>query len=483
MGGSLDPPFCYARFMHGWRTLPITVLLLTVSAAVQVSGPTEMSQIASLGSVNANAITVDAAGNIYLAGSTGGGFQATPHALKTQCDSPCYSDGFVAKLNPQGHTIFATYFGGSSNESIWAIAVDDHGQIHIAGTTWSADFPALRPVMPAIAAQQSFVATLSGDGRLLFSTTLGGNGARAVAVAPGGDLYVAGSARDASVPMVNAIQPVPASRTDTDAFLVRLRGDGSGIVFSTYLGGSRSDAPSAIAVTRQGGLVMVGQTSSADFPRVRDDRADFSGGLGDAFVTSFAADGSLIEFSRLLGGNQDDRATSVAVAIDRRILVAGSTESANFAVTDDALDADCGTDGRCNVINRRPSKGPAITEYMRDAFLMTFEPDGHRVFSTYIGGSGRDGAVSLALSSTGTVYLSSLSDSPDIAATRLCESHRQCPVVLYEISATDHRLIAETRLPTVSDFDSAPISTARNGAIVLAANYHTRAAILRGVQD
>ena len=427
------------------------------------------------------AVAADTLGNVYLVGETGSRqFQTTPNAFKRTCDHPCYTDAILVVLDARGRVSYATYFGGSSNDSAYAVAVDGEGHIYVAGTTWSADFPVLNPIVATRSEQQGFVSKFSADGRLLFSTTLGGSGARGVAVGRSGDIFVTGNAHRDTVPIKNAIQPVRAG--DSDAFVARVRADGSGLVYSTYLGGSRAESASGLALHTDEDVVVVGVTSSPDFPTVRAGRVQPSG--FDAFVAAVSADGAVLEFSTLVGGRQNDKANGVAIAPDGIAYVIGTTESADFPITDDALDAACGSDGRCNESVVRIRSVPMIG-YAPDGFLAAFDRTGRRRFSTFIGGSSSDEPRAIAISEEGVLYVSMFVASPEIARMEPpCDSMFNCAPVLYEIDLSGPRLLAERRVPVLAvytpGFDYVPMTLGAGRTVVVVANEAGRVTVIKG---
>jgi hypothetical protein len=453
-------------------------------SAQSVSPP--ITIVATLANASASAVATDAAGNIYIAGMTGSReFRTTPGALKRICDDPCYSDAVIAKVDRRGRLMYATYLGGTSNEEAHAIAVDALGQMYVVGTTWSADFPVTHALVAPRASQQSFAVKLSSDGRLLYSTTLGGEGATAVALDPGGDVFVAGFAYSDTVPMVRAIQPVRRGGRDSpDVFIARFKADGSGLAYSTYLGGARSEAPTGVAVDPSGSLMVVGSTRSVDFPVVRAAQSHHAG-QSDAFVTRIASDGSILEFSTLLGGADLDDAQAVAVGSDGMILVTGGTQSADFAVTDDALDAGCGTDGACNPTPVTVRGFPAIRLH-KDAFLAAFDQSGVRRFASFMGGSGSDEARAIGIASD-RLFVSALSASPELAPGAVpCEAELICPPLLFEIARRGPALISQVRLPIAASyapgFSDAPMSLGADGSVVIVANRWPTMTVTRRAQ-
>ncbi len=118
------------------------------------------------------------------------------------------SDGFLMRLNASGAIGYATYLGGAGADGAAAITMDTSGNVWLAGSTASQDFPVAKPVQTKLAgAANAFVAEFSAAGAMLFSTFCGGSAsdsAVAVAVA-GGTAFVAGVTSSPDFPLVNAM--------------------------------------------------------------------------------------------------------------------------------------------------------------------------------------------------------------------------------------------------------------------------------------
>ena len=176
------------------------------------------------------------------------------------------------------------------------------------------------------------------------------------------------------------------------------------LVSSTRIGGSGTELASDIATHPEGGVAVVGGTTSADFPLARAADATFDGALeptghpeDDAFVARLAADGTLA-FSTYLGGRGLEQATGVAVDRSGAVYVVGYTQSDDLPVTAGAL---------------QPSAGGG-----RDAFVAKFDATGALVFATYLGGAGFDQAEAVALDPAGGVHVAGWTDSADFLPTR-----------------------------------------------------------------
>ena len=252
--------------------------------------------IGGAGTDTGNAIAADFAGNVWVAGSTTSTDLPVLGAIQPGLGGR--TDGFVGKLDATGALVYLTYLGGTGDDEALAIAVDSLGNAYVTGSTTSANFPTTAPLQAALAGgSDAFVAKLNVAGNaLVFSTYLGGTGndiGNAIGVHPTQfTVYVAGSTGSADFPLVAALQGRLAG--GLDAFVTKLTAAGTGLVYSTFLGGSGNDAALALAVDPDGAVVVAGQTASTDFP-VSAPLRGFRG-LVDAFVTQIA-DTSIIQFT------------------------------------------------------------------------------------------------------------------------------------------------------------------------------------------
>jgi hypothetical protein len=233
------------------------------------------------GADKARGITVDAASNAYVVGSTRS--EDFPLARPLKPNVGDNGDGFIAKISPDGQSlIYSTYFG-SDNSTVSDIAINNDGEAYLVGSTASANFLLVKP---------------------LFSTFNGG-----VALAKDQD-----SVRD--------------------AFVAKLSADGSAILFSTYLGAS--DEGYGIGLDAQGNIYVGGGTTSPDFPTMRPLQKEYSdkqiGLAPDSFIAKLAPDASTLLYSTYFGADGFDSASDFAVDSLGNVYLAGAAEapSPNF---------------------------------------------------------------------------------------------------------------------------------------------------------
>jgi hypothetical protein len=222
-----------------------------------------------------------------------------------------------------------------------------------------------------------------------------------IATDAAGNTYITSLVFDASYPTTpGSLQPTCASCASQkpDVVVTKLSADGSGQVYSTFLGGNDLDQPFGIAVDGNGNAIVVGRTQSSDFP-VKNPVATPTVGIGTfaPFVTSLSADGSALNYSTLLGSGSNDMGASVAVGSTGDAYVTGNTSDAAFPVTPGALHA---------VQNNTTGGGDPLV------FLSKFLPTGALSYSALIGdaapqggGAGPEGAASVAVDPSGNAYI------------------------------------------------------------------------------
>ena len=258
------------------------------------------------GQDNPEAIAVDDSGRAIIAGTTFSTGFPTENPIQAAFAGGT-DDGFVSKLDKMGHAlVFSTYLGGSNRDSINGLAVDSSMNIYVAGTTSSEDF---RTTPGAFDRSYNggdldvFVVKLNSSGTSVeYSTYIGGEAsdtARGLAVTPSGNACVTGWTESRVFPTPNAIQadkaPPFTGMDARDAFVTKLNRTGSGLLYSTYLGGEGMDYALGIAMDEVGNAFVAGLANSEDFPTAPRPctpprcpfQPDFAGG-GDAFVCAIA---------------------------------------------------------------------------------------------------------------------------------------------------------------------------------------------------
>jgi hypothetical protein len=355
-------------------------------------------------------IAVDGAGAAYVTGETASAnFPTTAGAFdKTRGG---VRDAFVTKLNPAGTGLgYSTYLGGSSGDGSRSIAVGSAGAAYVTGGTASANFPTTAGAFDtSFNGAEAFVTKLNPAGSgLAYSTFLGGAGSNGIAVDSAGAAHLTGGAGSTGFPTTAGAFDTSFNGGQEDAFVTTLNPAGSGLSYSTYLGGSDADVGSAIAVDSAGTDHLTGFTDSTDFPTTAGAfDASFNGGQEDGFVTALNPAGSGLAYSTFLGGSSYDSPRGIAVDAAGAAYVTGGTASADFPTTAGAFDT-------------------SLNGFL-DAFVAKLDPAGSGlVYSTYLGGSDYptgssssddDGSFGIAVDSTGDAYVTGGTNSRDFPTT------------------------------------------------------------------
>jgi len=396
-----------------------------------------------------DALTVDAAGNVYAAGWTySPDFPTSADAYDSVCgtDGTCTiyrfngsagrfelmpaSDGFVTVIAAAGTRIlYSTFIGGSDGDSVSGVAVDASGRIHVTGDTISGDFP----VTPG-ALQTAWAADYNPDDDPLddafyaridrtslgYGTYLGGFGndwGTGVVVDPQGDAYVTGNTKTTNFPVKNAPRPANTSTTQYpnesyDGFLARFGAGGA--VYSTYVGGSSFDYANDVAVV-DGSVLLGGEVCSADFPGLSDPNVTQCA----AYVSELdAATGAAGRTVTLHNAGGFDRVNGLAVDSRHRVYITGLTVSittAAFPTTPDAYQRT--TSASSNGGNS-------------DAFFSIVDMGSEApslLYSTYLGGVDEDEGAAAAPDGSGGAFFAGSSRTLRSGASSSFPSHTSQP--------------------------------------------------------
>src|SRR5262249_5208083 len=238
-------------------------------------------------------VAVDIAGNGYITGSAGVSANLPTTTGAYQTSSGGGTDGFLAKFNPNlsgsASLVYGTYLGGSGGDISYGIAVDAMGEGFVTGNTGSTNFPTTTGAFQTTlgsATTKAFVTKLNAAGSaLLYSTYLGGSGSdqgNAIAINAAGNAFVTGQETSTNFPTTTGVLHT-TNGGGTDAFVTQMNTAGTGVVFSTYLGGSGTDKGFGIAVDGQGRAIVAGETASTNFP-TQSPLQSTNGGGNDAFL-------------------------------------------------------------------------------------------------------------------------------------------------------------------------------------------------------
>jgi hypothetical protein len=363
----------------------------------------------------------DDAGNLLVAGLSQSGDFPRPGspAHRGSGEFGVAADAYVAKIAPSGLPLWVTFIGGDDHDYATDIALGPGGHIYLTGGTSSIDFPATAAAYDSTGHNDrteggepgdAFIVRLSTDGRTMVAATYFGGGehwgpdvANAIAVDAFGRPHIVGETGTADFPVT-----IPESRGRTlthdnrDAFVARFSADLARLEFSRLLAGAEYEAANDILLDPNGGIFVVGSTSSVDFPVKNAVQATKYGPNGvegedqrDGFLTHLWTNGGIV-YSTFLGGPGEDNLYAIARGLFSRLYVAGNTTSDTLA----------------NAAVRRPGAGDP---WNTDGFIMHIVPNATVILSTrFVGGSADDSITDLAIDPAMNVWLAGTTASADI---------------------------------------------------------------------
>ena len=320
------------------------------------------------------------------------------------------SGAFITKIDSTGQKIlFSTFIPGGT---VHSLALDSQDNIYITGdcTDYFTITNAFQTEYKG-GSSEAFVAKLSSDGsKLLYSSFLGGSGmdmARGIAVDSQGQAWITGWTSSTNFPTTsNAIQPLFGGKYD--AFVAKVSNTGKVLVYSSFLGGEKADASSAVALDNDGNVYLGGWTCSTNFLNQTVPLILGSGGWQNGMVVKMNASGTAIQYLTLLGGT-DRQSLVAAIAVDNlgQAYLFGETDATNFPVSTQCWQ-DQNRGGFDNFIMKLNRQGSGI------------------IYSTYLGGDDDDyasmyeyvgedrialGKAGIAIDSEGSAYVTARTSS------------------------------------------------------------------------
>jgi hypothetical protein len=342
------------------------------------------------------AIALDGSRNTYIIGYTDSSdFPTTLGAFDTNANS---YDVFLTKLDATGTVLeYSTYLGGSHYECGNGIAIDSSGNAYVIGLTDSSDFPTTSYALDTSynGFEDVFVSKLNPNGsELIYSTYLGGgNDDRGfgIAVDTTGNAYLTGHTKSSDFPTtVSALDT--SYNGDEDVFVSKLNPNGTGLVYSTFIGGNSVDNGEGLTIDTSGNVYITGYTWSSDFPITAGAWDTSWNGSADVFITKLNSNGNGLDYSTYLGGSDWDQSHSITIDSTGSTYITGYTISTNYPTTIGVLDSTFNGNF--------------------DAFVIKLNPSGTSlIYSTYLGGSNWDEGYSITVDTSGNAYLTGITSS------------------------------------------------------------------------
>jgi len=392
-----------------WLKTLVAIVLLLVSASAVVT--LEYSTYVG-GASNQDqpfGIAVDNSGNVYVAGFTGASDYPTTAGAYDETFNAGGNDAFVFKLSADGSTlVYSTFIGGTGTDQALGLAIDSSGNAYITGQTRSGDYPVTSGAFDEShngGTGDNFVTKLNATGTgLVYSTYLGGSGfdlGENIAVDSSGNAYVVTQTPSTNFPTTGGVFNSTYGGGSNDAGITVLNSTGNGLIYSGFLGGSDNDVAKAIVVDSSGNAYVSGFSRSSDFQTtVGAFDTTYSAGE-DVFVAKISADGSTLVYSTFIGGPNDERTLGITVDSSGNAYITGKTNSDSYPTVN-------AFDGSLN--------GSAGVE--QDAFITKVNSAGSAlVYSTYLGGTGSDFGRDIEVDSNGVVYVTGETVATDFPTT------------------------------------------------------------------
>jgi hypothetical protein len=343
-------------------------------------------------------VNVDADNNIVIAGNTQStGLPTTPDALHSNLIGS--SDGFIAKIAPNGTILYCTYFGGTGPDWIYGMEFDASGNYMFAGWTGSTGLGTPGAYDETFGgATDAFIAKISADGTslLLFSylgSSLADN-SWTMTIDSSYNYVLSGLANDGFPTSPGANQSSNAG--GADIFVAKISSNGNSLLFSTFLGGTGDDWGLGVDVDSQDNILVAGYTESQDINTFSAVQPDYAGGPYDMLVAKFNSTGSP-EFITYIGGNATDRCWDIRADADDNAVIVGRTDSIDYPAFDGFNDTKSDT---------------------FDACATKISPDGQTIIaSTFVGGDGEDIGEGIDADGEGNIVITGRSLSSDFPVT------------------------------------------------------------------
>jgi hypothetical protein len=215
-----------------------------------------------------------------------------------------------------------------------------------------------------------------------------------------GNVYIAGYTTSSTLPVTSGAYQTTFNGGSNDGFVAKLNPTGTGLLYCTYFGGNNTDRVYDFALDSADNVYLAGLTQSSNFPISATAKQKECGGC-DGFIAKLNSTGTRILYSTYFGGSAYDYGYGISIDDQGRAVVVGNTQSTNLPVTSGV-------------------KQPTNAGGNYDAFVVKVNQDGSDwIYATYLGGSGEDQGLKIALDTTGAAYVLATGDSTDYPVTAL----------------------------------------------------------------
>jgi len=360
-------------------------------------------------------MAIDSTGDVWIAGwtwssdfPTPGGFQTTFVGNPADVWECHYGDAFIARITPSGTLAWATYLGGNNGDQANAIAIDSTGNIWVAGTTQSSDFPVPGGFQttyvggPGEAHQtpgDAFVARITPSGMLAWASYLGGevgDSATEIAVDSTGNVWVTGETQSWDFPTPGGFA-LPRGwdfvNDNYEGFVARITPSGA-LDWATCLGGIAFAGVGGVVVDSTGDAWITGVTPSRDLPAQEAEQTPGSAPSAGAFLARITPWGTLA-WVTYFGGSGWAAGQHIALDSTGNMWVTGTTTSTDFP-----------TPGGFQIVSTNGRNSTNI-------FIARFTPQGSLAWGGCLGGGEYESSEGVAADATGNAWIAGFTQSTD----------------------------------------------------------------------
>ena len=369
-------------------------------------------------------ICTDNSGNLYVTGQAGSSTFPT-QTLQGAYNQTTYGgggrDAFILKFNSSGARIWATFYGGSSQDRGYSICTDNSGNLYVTGNTHSIDFPiqtlqgAYNQTTYGGGGEDIFILKFNSSCARIWATFYGGSGndrGYSICTDNSGNLYVTGETGSTNFPT----KTLPGAYNQTthggsgDVFILKFDSSCARL-WATFYGGSGSDGIEAgIYKDNSGDLYVTGSTLSTNFPTQTLEGAynDTTLDYVDVFILKFDSNCARI-WATYYGGSDYEYGKSICTDNSGNLYVTGWTESTNFP-----------TQTLTGAYNQTTYGGGYY-----DAFILKFNSNNARIWATYYGGNSYDWGYDICTNNSGSFYVVGYTGSTNFPTQTLPGTYNQ----------------------------------------------------------
>lgn len=311
-------------------------------------------------------VDTDSFENIIIAGYTESNNIPVINAYDSEFNGE--RDIYIAKIHSNGNQIqWATYIGGSYDDSGLSLGVDSQDNIIFTGWTFSPDIPVPNGLYTHHSGDADiYLAKLRPNGReILWGTYIGGNGndqGRSIALDSNDNIILGGFSNSMDIPLINSIYNI--LNGILDMYIAKINSEGNMIYWSTYIGGSKEDLLRKVVIDNEDNIILGGFTNSHDIP-VINGLGNMYRGYFDTYIAKLNPSGTEILWSNYIGGSDNDYCYSIDTDSQNNIILSSSTRSMDISGSIPINNADN------NSLNIYLAKlNPAGNELLWDSFII-----------------------------------------------------------------------------------------------------------------